>query len=96
MTGKPLWGLFKTNFASIEIHRMSLKDCIEFKEDRLIWKIEITSFDDLVYAQPNYISNVEKGLAYMVGIYSKVIPYETCHTVNRSQIIPCEVENPYW
>lgn len=60
------------------------------------WNEEIPSFDDLVYSQPDYISNVENGLGYMVGIYSKVIPYKTCHTANRSQIIPCKVEKPYW
>lgn len=60
------------------------------------WNEEIPSFDDLVYAQPDYQSNVENGLGYMVGIYSKVIPYATCHTANRSLVIPCEVEKPYW
>jgi hypothetical protein len=60
------------------------------------WNEEIPSFDDLIYAQPDYISNIENGLGYMVGIYSKVIPYKTCHTANRSQVIPCEVEKPFW
>lgn len=60
------------------------------------WNEEIPSFDDLVYSQPGILSNIENGLGYMVGIYSKVIPYKTCHTANRSQVIPCEVEKPYW
>lgn len=60
------------------------------------WDEEIPNLDDLVYAQPDFISNVEDGLGYMVGIYSKVIPYSTCHTADRGRVIPCEVEKPYW
>lgn len=59
------------------------------------WDEEIPTMDDLVYSQPGILSNIENGLGYMVGIYSKVIPYSTCHTADRGQVIPCEVEEPY-
>lgn len=60
------------------------------------WNEEIPSFDDLVYSQPGILSNIENGLGYMVGIYSKVIPYETCETPAKERVIPCEVEKPFW
>lgn len=60
------------------------------------WSPEIAALDDLLYSQPESLSNVENGLGYMVGVYSKIIPYETCHTEGRAALAPCEVEKPYW
>lgn len=59
------------------------------------WKEEISSTDDLVYALPGGISNVENGLGYMVGIDSKSVPFESCYNKN-SLLIPCAEEEPYW
>lgn len=59
------------------------------------WNEEIPDMSDLVYAQMEGFSNVENGLGYMVGVYSKIIPYYTCETEDKSNIAPCEVEKPY-
>lgn len=59
------------------------------------WNEEISSLDDLHYSQTELVSNVENGLGYMVGVYSKVIPYETC-TDDTGWLIACEEEEPYW
>lgn len=59
------------------------------------WNEEIPDMSDLVYAQMEGISNVENGLGYMVGVYSKIIPYYTCETEDKSNIKPCEVEKPF-
>jgi hypothetical protein len=59
------------------------------------WNEEIPDMSDLVYAQMEGISNVENGLGYMVGVYSKIIPYHTCKTEDESNIKPCEVEKPF-
>lgn len=42
------------------------------------WIEDIASLDDVVYALPEGLSNVENGIGYMVGIVSKTIPYESC------------------
>jgi len=42
------------------------------------WIADIASLDDLVYALPEGLSNVENGVGYMVGIVSKTIPFESC------------------
>lgn len=42
------------------------------------WIEDIASLDDLVYALPEGLSNVEDGVGYMVGIVSKTIPFESC------------------
>ena len=59
------------------------------------WNEEITLTDDLVYTLPGSISNVENGLGYMVGIDSKVIPYESCYD-DQEELIPCPEEEAYW
>jgi len=58
------------------------------------WNTEIPSLDDLIYSQL-VISNVQNGVGYMVGVYSKVIPYKTCRD-NTGWIIACEEEEPFW
>jgi hypothetical protein len=42
------------------------------------WTGEIESMNDLVYALPGSLSNVENGLGYMLGIVSKTIWWESC------------------
>lgn len=42
------------------------------------WIEDVASLDDLVYALPEGLSNVENGVGYMVGIVSKTIPFESC------------------
>lgn len=59
------------------------------------WNEEIPDMSDLVYAQMEGFSNVEDGLGYMVGVYSKIIPYYTCKTEDESNIKPCDVEKPF-
>lgn len=39
---------------------------------------ELKSLDDLVYALPEVVSNVENGVGYVIGIVSKTIPDVTC------------------
>lgn len=59
------------------------------------WNEEIPDMSDLVYAQMEGFSNVENGLGYMVGVYSKIIPYKTCETEDKSNVKPCDVEKPF-
>jgi hypothetical protein len=42
------------------------------------WIEDIASIDDLEYALPEGLSNVENGLGYVVGIASSTVPYEGC------------------
>lgn len=59
------------------------------------WKDDIASLDDLVYALPETLTNVEDGLGYMVGVVSKSIPFESCFN-NQQQLIACPEEKPFW
>lgn len=59
------------------------------------WDEDITSLDDLVYALPEGVSNVENGLGYVVGIVSKTIPFESCFD-DQGEIIGCPVEKPFF
>lgn len=59
------------------------------------WNEQIPHMSDLEYAQMEGVSNVEDGLGYMVGVYSKIIPYYTCKTEDESNIKPCDVEKPF-
>lgn len=59
------------------------------------WNEEIASMDDQTYALPDGFSNVEEGLGYVVGIYSKVVPYKTCRN-DRGDLIACSEEEPFW
>ncbi len=58
------------------------------------WNENIESLDDISYALPGSYSNVENGLGYMVGVSSKIVPYESCF--NEGLLVPCEVEESYW
>lgn len=59
------------------------------------WNEKIPSMDDRVYALPDSFSNVEGGLGYLVGIYSKVIPYKTCRN-DDAELVSCPAEKPFW
>ncbi len=59
------------------------------------WKDDIDSLDDLVYALPESLTNVEDGLGYMVGVVSKSIPFKSCYNDQR-QLIACPEEKPFW
>jgi hypothetical protein len=59
------------------------------------WDEDITSIDDLVYTLPEGFSNVENGLGYMVGIVSKLIPFESCRDEN-GELIGCPEEEPFF
>lgn len=58
------------------------------------WDAKIPSLDDLFYSQL-VNSNVENGLGYVIGVYSKVIPYKTCKD-GSGWITACEEEEPFW
>ena len=59
------------------------------------WDERIPAMDDVTYALPESISNVENGLGYMVGVFSKTIPFKNCID-DREVPIPCEEEDPFW
>lgn len=59
------------------------------------WDDGIASLSDLVYALPGGFSNVENGLGYMVGIDSKIIPFESCFD-EQAALVSCPEEEPYW
>ena len=59
------------------------------------WDERIPTMDDVTYALPESISNVENGLGYMVGVFSKTIPFQNCID-DREVPIPCEEEEPFW
>lgn len=56
---------------------------------------EIETLDDVTYALPQTLLNVENGLGYVIGIDSKYIPYEGCLD-QRGNPISCGEEEPYW
>lgn len=60
------------------------------------WDASISSINDIEYFLNATASNVENGLGYVVGIDSKWIPYDSCFTSGRTNVIPCEPEKPYW
>lgn len=53
--------------------------------------IDFSVVDDEIIILPDGISNVEKGVGYVTGVYSKTIPYESCWNSNE-EMIPCPVE----
>lgn len=59
------------------------------------WDENISSIDDFVYTLPDGFSNVEDGLGYMVGVVSKLFPFESCRDEN-GQLVGCPEEKPYW
>jgi len=60
------------------------------------WDENISSIDDLEYFINSTASNVSNGLGYVIGIDSKWVPYKTCVTPDRSNVMPCEPEEPFW
>ncbi len=59
------------------------------------WNEEIASMDDFLYAIPDGFSNVEDGLGYMIGIDSKIIPFESCRD-DQAELISCPEEEAFW
>ncbi|CAN5481803.1 DUF4249 family protein [soil metagenome] len=59
------------------------------------WDENIPSLNDLVYALPEGLSNVENGLGYMVGIVSKLIPFDFCLD-NQNFPTACPEEKPFF
>lgn len=49
-----------------------------------------------VYALPDGISNVERGVGYVAGILSKTIPFRTCYNETFTQVVPCPLEPTPW
>lgn len=60
------------------------------------WDENISSIDDLEYFINSTTSNVENGLGYVIGIDSKWVPYRACVSSDRSIVVPCEPEEPFW
>ncbi|TVQ04899.1 MAG: DUF4249 family protein [Balneolaceae bacterium] len=58
------------------------------------WDVNITHVDDLVYNLPEGFSNVENGLGYMAGVFSRLIPFKECFDGPR--LVACPEERPYW
>lgn len=56
---------------------------------------EIEVLDDITYALPQTLLNVENGLGYVIGIDSKYIPYEGCLD-QLANPISCGEEERYW
>lgn len=58
------------------------------------WDKEIQTLDDVVYALPQTLDNVENGLGYVIGIDSKYVPYDGCLD-QQGNLIPCSEEKPF-
>lgn len=54
----------------------------------------IETLDDITYALPQTVRNVEMGLGYVIGIDGKYVPYEGCLD-ERGNIISCGAEKPF-
>lgn len=54
--------------------------------------LDFSVIDDGIISLPEGISNIENGVGYMVGIYSKTIPFKNCVDENNLPIA-CEVES---
>ena len=75
---------------------------IEFLENQIFvasagpeWDPAISNIDDLVYFLPDGFSNVIDGLGYMVGIFSRNIPFRTCLNEAR-ELIGCPEVDPFF
>lgn len=60
------------------------------------WTDEVASLDDLTYSLPEVFSNVENGVGFLTGIDSKYVPYASCENEEKTNLIPCQEEKPYW
>lgn len=54
----------------------------------------IENLDDVTYALPQTVKNVEMGLGYVIGIDGKYVPYEGCLD-EKDNFISCGTEEPY-
>lgn len=59
------------------------------------WNEDIETLDDVIYALPQTLLNVNNGLGYVLGVDSKYIPYRGCLDEN-SYPVPCGEEEPFW
>lgn len=58
------------------------------------WNEEVETLDDILYALPQTLNNVENGLGYVIGIDSKYVPYEGCLD-QKGNLTPCPEEKPF-
>lgn len=58
------------------------------------WDEEIERLDDVIYALPQTLNNIENGLGYVIGIDSKYVPYEGCLD-QKGNLISCPEEDPF-
>lgn len=75
---------------------------IEFLENQIFvasagpeWDENISDLEDLIYTLPDGFSNVENGLGYMVGIFSRNIPFRTCLNEAR-ELTACPEVPPFF
>lgn len=75
---------------------------IEFLENQIFvasagpeWDPAVSDIDDLVYFLPDGFSNISDGLGYMVGIFSRNIPFKTCLNEAR-ELIGCPEVDPFF
>lgn len=75
---------------------------IEFLEHQIFtasagpeWDDDIATIDDLVYNLPDGFSNVENGLGYLVGIFSRNVPFRTCLNDER-ELTSCPEVDPFF
>ncbi len=75
---------------------------IEFLENQIYvasagpeWDPNINSIEDLVYFLPDGFSNIQDGLGYMVGIFSRNIPFQTCLNEMR-ELVACPEVKPFF
>lgn len=75
---------------------------IEFLENQIYiasagpeWDENVSNLDDLIYNLPDGFSNVENGLGYMVGIFSRNIPFRTCLNEQR-ELTGCPEVYPFF
>jgi hypothetical protein len=60
------------------------------------WVDDISSIDNLEYFLDGTASNVQDGLGYVVGVDAKWFPQSPCEAPDKSRIVPCPEEEPYW
>ncbi|WP_237852869.1 DUF4249 domain-containing protein [Rhodohalobacter sulfatireducens] len=58
------------------------------------WDEEIETLNDVIYALPQTLNNIENGLGYVIGIDSKYVPYKGCLD-QKGNIISCPEEDPF-
>jgi hypothetical protein len=59
------------------------------------WNKEIETMDELTYALPEGLNNIENGVGYMIGIDSKIVPYASCEN-DDGVFIACDEEDVFW